>query len=580
MKPPIDKIGSVSNFKNKTIQKPENTKILWNIAFLFIAFIFIDHFLVMISFLTYAKLLPFVFPVSLFASIFVSLYLGSKAGLKRPDLFLPTLISLLVIFSSLIISALFFDFSWDGQWYHQDAIYQINDGWNPIFEPMKRLHLSIVHFPKGSWYFAASVYSTFGCFEAGKCNNLIVSAALILVVYTTSLEYGFSKFKSLLLTTLLVLNPVLCSQLTTYLVDGLLTLYLTIYGVSIFACINNPDLKKLSIGVMSAVCLINTKFTGLVFFGVFASFAFLYFLFWKREYLLKFVGVHAVTLILSVFVFGFNPYVTNTLERGHPLYPIMGTAKYPSQVTPGNDSNEIYETPGNLQGKSIITRYFYACFGRPSNAPYGGNRNAELIWPCTSKITDWGIYRFHAVRISGLGPFFGGTLILSFIIGIWVFFTFKEIHWAFILTIAAIIATLLLSKHFWWARFAPQIWWLPIIPVLFLFYQPIGGFRAITTWMLTTLIVLNGIIVLYVHLNWETKASIHLRKQLTELKQNNKTIEVSFNYFKRATEERLLNWGIKYIEVSDQEIRQGKYQELTSVVEGYPGAIQFRVIDK
>jgi hypothetical protein len=81
-------------------------------------------------------------------------------------------------------------------------------------------------------------------------------------------------------------------------------------------------------------------------------------------------------------------------------------------------------------------------------------------------------------------------------------------------------------------------------------------------------------------LNWEISSSIHLRKQLRELKQNNKTIEVSFNYFKRATEERLLNWGIKNIEISDREIRQGKYQELTSVVEDYPGAILFRVIDE
>ena len=270
-------------FLNINIIKPENTRILWNIALLLTAFIIIDHFLVIISFLIHLKLLPFVFPASLITSIFVSLNVGSKEGLKRFDLILPALVSLLVILSSLLISACLFDLSWDGQWYHQVAIYQINDGWNPIFEPMKRLHLSILHFPKGSWYFAASVYSTFGCFEAGKCLNLIVPVILALVVYASSLECGISKIRSLVLTVMLVLNPVFCCQLTTYLVDGLLVMYLTIYGVTIFACIKNPDLKKLSIGIMSAVCLINTKFTGLVFFGVFASFAFIYFLFWKRN---------------------------------------------------------------------------------------------------------------------------------------------------------------------------------------------------------------------------------------------------------------------------------------------------------
>jgi hypothetical protein len=289
--------------------------------------------------------------------------------------------------------------------------------------------------------------------------------------------------------------------------------------------------------------------------------------------------VHAVTIIMGVFVFGFNPYITNTLERGHPFYPIMGTAKYPSTITPEHDSNETYETPGNMMGKSIFTRYFYACFGRPGNAPFDGNQNAELIWPCTSKIADWATYRFHEVRISGLGPFFGGTLVLSLILGIWVLFTIKGIRWVYILIMAAIITTLLLNKHFWWPRFAPQIWWLPIIAVSFLFYQPNGRFRAIITWLSTTLIIMNGIIVLCVHLNWEISSSIHLRKQLTELKQNNKMIDISFNNFRRSAKERLLIWGIKYNEITDREIKQGKYQELTSVVEGYPGAILFRVID-
>ena len=299
----------------------------------------------------------------------------------------------------------------------------------------------------------------------------------------------------------------------------------------------------------------------------------------EKEYLLKFVVVHAVTLLIGVFVFGFNPYITNTRERGHPFYPIMGTVKYPSLVTPEKDSNEHYETPANMQGKSIFTRYFYASFGRPGNPPFDGNQNAELIWPCTSKISDWAIYRVHEVRISGLGPFFGGTLVLSFILGIWTIFTIKEIRWAYILTVAAIIATLLLNKHFWWARFAPQIWWLPIIPILFLLNQPDSRFRVITTSILKTLIVLNGMIVLFVHLNWEINSSIRLRKQLTELKQNNKTIDISFNNFRRAAKERLMIWGIKYNEITDREIKQGEYQELTSVVDGYPGAILFRVTD-
>jgi hypothetical protein len=84
---------------------------------------------------------------------------------------------------SLALSVFFYDFSWDGQWYHQAAIYHLESGWNPILKPIetfdKNNDLSIVHFPKGSWYYAATVLSTFGNLEAGKSINWIVLFAAV-----------------------------------------------------------------------------------------------------------------------------------------------------------------------------------------------------------------------------------------------------------------------------------------------------------------------------------------------------------------------------------------------------------------
>lgn len=564
-----------------TIIKSQNTKLLWNISFILIGLIFFDYFLVLISFLTSIKLLPFVFPASLLVSIITSIYLGSKVGLTNNQKLRAVIISVLIILFSLAFSAFYFDLSWDGQWYHQAAIYELQSGWNPIFEPLRKFNghndLSIVHFPKNTWYYAASIYSTFGNFEAGKSLNILVLAATILIVYATSIEFGLSKQKSLGLTILLALNPVIWSEVTTYLVDGSLFLYLTIYIVTLFSSYKNTNNTVLFIGFMAIVCLINIKFTGLVFFCFLAVFAFIYILIWKREFILKFIVSHIITLIFAVFVFGFNPYITNTLERGHPLYPIMGTEKFPSVFEQtGRDDNDIYETPKNMQGKGIITRFFYAHFGRPGNAPYNNVQNAVLMYPFTSKMSEWSAYHYHETRVSGFGPLFSGILILSVILFIWVLIDIKKSRWILIFSWLAIISTLLISKHFWWPRFAPHIWFIPILPIGISLWQSLSKVRTIFTWSLVVLLVLNGLIVAFVHMDWETRSSIHLFKQLSELKQNKTEIEINYGWFEKSMQEKLSAWGIKYTQIPMDTILKDKHHELTSVVEGYPGAVLFR----
>lgn len=349
--------------------------------------------------------------------------------------------------------------------------------------------------------------------------------------------------------------------------------------VTLFSWINKRQTLSIIIGMMASICLINSKFTGLVFFCFFAAFAFIYFLLEKKDYLYKFIGIHIFTLILGVCFFGFNPYVTNTIERGNPLYPIIGSAKYPSCFAQGFDANEVYETPKNMQGKDLSTRFFYAHFGRPGNAPYNNENNAELIWPFTSNISDWKAYTFHETRVSGFGPFFSGILLISLILFIWVAVTNKKSLKLLSLLILGIVCTLMISKHFWWPRFAPQIWLIPIIPIIFSLWYNNSKVRSIYTWILIFTLLVNGLIVMTVHLNWEIKSSINLKKQLTEIKNKNNTIIVNSGWFEKSTNERLKKFGIKYIQMPPDSIIKNNPQVLTSVVEGYPGAVIFRVIE-
>jgi hypothetical protein len=303
-------------------------------------------------------------------------------------MFLPTIYSFILVIFSLLFSILYYDFTFDGQWYHHPAIYKLESGWNAFFNPLDEAHKSILHFPKGTWYFSASVYSALGIFEAGKCLNIIMIAIASLITYATLIDYKVNRIKSLVLAFLVVLHPVVWSEITTFQNDNNLYLNLIIYIVAMFSWLRNYDKVSLLLGIMASVCLINTKFTGLVFLIVFAFFGLVYFSKYKPKFILNYIAIHVVIIIMGVGIFGFNPYMTNFIHRGHPFYPIMGTAKYPSHISDGKDGNEIYETPKNMMGKPTLVRFFYANFSRPSNAPYNNQKNAELIFPFSSKVSD------------------------------------------------------------------------------------------------------------------------------------------------------------------------------------------------
>ncbi len=555
-------------------------KVLFNCSLLLLVFLSLDHLLVLLSFLIGSWFMPFAFPLSILSSILLFIYLERKESLRVKASTI--ILSLSIIAVSLLFSAFYFDLSWDGQWYQQSAVYHISSDWNPILEPIRSFERnndsSILHFPKGSWYYAASVYSTLGNLEAGKSINLILVFVSIFIGFSVLQDFGLSKVHSLVISLVAALNPVVWSEVTTFLVDGSLILYLCIYILIVFAWLRKPNYKSMLIGFMAIAGIINLKFTGLVFFCVLALFTAVGVLIYKRQYFFRFLGMHAVALLVSVIIYGYNPYVINFTERGHPFYPIMGTEEYPSVFEQtGRDDNEVFETPHNMQGKSLLVRMFYANFGRPDNAPYYRERDAELILPFTSKPEDWKAYYFHETRVSGFGPYFSGILILSLGLFVSLVIKDKKARWALCLALVALFGSLLFSKHFWWPRFGPQMWLIPVIPVCFYFYRPISKWFDYYTWVIAVIFLLNGSIVLFSHMYWETNSSITLRKQLTELRDENKTIEIFYGAFKKSMEEKLDRWHIEFgVVASPRIMMEGEHKNLTSVVEGYPNMVMYR----
>ena len=519
-------------------------------------------------------------PVALLGALLLGDRLARRAGLAGRERWWPGVVALLVLAGALAMSAWYFDLSFDGEWYHQTAVYAIARDWNPLADPLRdffpHLQLWVRHYAKGPWYVAAAVYQTTGHVEAGKFPAVVAGVAMGLAVFAAALDWDLKRRRAAVLALVVALNPVLLSELTTYLVDGIMIGFLVVAIAAVASVFRRPQPAAMWAAALASIVAINSKFTGLVFLCFVFAAGWLWCVARQRAWLGRYTALTGLTLGLGALVWGWNPYVTNTIHRQQPFYPVLGSKAFPSLETQGNEGIIRSETPKNYLAHNRLVRFGLATFGRPGNAPYGGVRNGTLMWPFTARYADLFFYRYHETRVAGFGPFFSGAFLLSFALGAWLLFQPGPARWAALLIVGTIAASLLISAHLWWARYGPQFWLLPIVPLGFVLAlnRPRGAVFA--AWSLAVLLIVNAAIVGGVRLKWETLATLTLRRQLTELSQPGTEIAISFRWFEASMPERLKAWGVRFQRRPRQEIRDGP--ELMSVVDRYPGAIHYRLL--
>ena len=524
--------------------------------------------------------IAWVAPAALAVALIVGDRLGRRAGLAPQKRLWASGLALGVMGFSLAFSAWYFDLSFDGEWYHQAGIYAIARDWNPLADPMRgfisHFELWVRHYAKGPWYVAAAIYDTTGLIEMGKSPTLLAWAAMGLAAFAAALDWGLSRWRAAAFALVVALNPVIMSELTTYLVDGIMIGFLVVVVAAVFSGFRRPQPAVVWVGALATIVCINTKFTGLVFLGFVFAAAWIWCAFQRREWLRRYTGWVVLTLLVATVGLGYNPYVTNTIHRHQPFYPVLGSAEFPSLTTQGKEGIIRSETPKNFLNHNRVGRLVYATLGRPGNAPYGGVRNAALMWPFAARWADLFFYRYHETRVAGFGPFFSGALIIGFVLGVWLLFQPGPARWVAVLAVATIVGSLLISEHLWWPRYGPQLWLLPIVPALFVWWGTTSHWARGAAWALIALLVVNATIVAGVRLKWETLATLTLRRQLTELSQPGVEIEVCPQYFEIGVPERLKAWGVHFQTRPRNAIRDGEM--LMSVVDRYPGAVRYRLL--
>lgn len=474
---------------------------------------------------------------------------GAPRTFARTALTLAACWSLIVLGGVAVASV--HDTSTDGRHYQAESVFAIADGWNPLRDPA-------LHWPpqdpsiwtntyaKGPWILGAVVLDATGSIESVKVVGIAVLVAAALVSFTALSAAGLTVWSASALAAALALSPVVSAQLSTHMVDGVMSSVLLaclmLALLTVWAGPAPPELAALAAGLL---LLVNVKFTG-VFLAVvvvggslLASRALAGAT--HRRLARATAGLCAV-VTSGVLLVGFNPYVTNTLRHGHPLYPIYG---------PHARNVETMEEGGSLRDHSAIRRLAESVAGASSVGP----KAPRLKAPFTFASNEWSAFRFSEVRLGGFGPLFSGGLILAALAGIAVWVTrvrrarpLPSTARGFLVAAGLGVVATLATRDSFLARLVPELWFAPLLVLAAALVTRGGRVLNAVAALGVALLLANAVGVSFAALRWSVKDSNRQDKSLQALRLTNSEryfrglsspLDAEFGVWERAERRRL-----------------------------------------
>lgn len=477
-----------------------------------------------------------------FLSCGAATWCGARVYAARPlrTMLLVTGLLGVLLAVSTWISLSFYDVSFDGQAYHQEGVYQLAHGWNPLYTPNIApisidQNVKLIHFSKGPWIIAASMYRLTGRIESGKFATLLLMVAAFCLTF--ALFNGTRKefaARPLVMAAWVAANPVALCQVLTFYVDGQMASLLVCLAVLCYltAVENNPWLEWLLF--VSAVLLIQVKFTGVVYVTMLFA-GYLLLLAWQRRLARRHVYAALLALGLGICVFGKNPYVYNFFENGHPFYPFFGRGDFPKISMTST-------TPPEFLARDRLENLAASVFSRSFDWP----PQSTLKAPWKIGRDEWTAFEEPDVLVGGFGPLFAAALLLSLVllgVGWWQGGRTPRICGAVILII---VGSVLPVSAGWWARYAPQIWMIPFVALLPLAPRIKSRRLSLLLWLTLIVLAINVGGIGYVNLRANWKATRETGEILEDLRSH-APFRVAFGNF-RSNRFRLGEAGIPFVE--------------------------------
>lgn len=430
----------------------------------------------------------------------------------------------IIIYLALILITPFFftktyDLTVDGNSYHKTAIGLMTEGWNPIYESssdfnsntigklgentkdsnlLNKVNLWIDHYPKASYFIQAVMYSYTTNIESGKCIILLLDISLVLLLISL-LEDKIGKTKSIIISILVGLNPIVLSQIFTFYVDGLMGI---LFAIELLLLSQTKIFeKKYDLNFLYLMCccgiFVNLKYTGLLYSGLIAAVYYFYYLIKnKKNRLETFKNMtikFSFIFIIAIGFIGCSSYIKNTIEHHNPLYPIIGKDKV-------DIITMMY--PDNYENKNGLERFINSIYSKTENLSRN-NGNTTIKNPLIIYKSEIDSIALPDTRIGGFGPLFAlitsTSMLLLIILLIKIMKKEKiKINYNIILFITSIILSIILVGESWWARYIPQLYYLIFI-IIYIFYKNIKNtkFKNVLISILLVIVLTNSSLFIY-----------------------------------------------------------------------------------
>ncbi len=443
---------------------------------------------------------------------------------------------LLIVWAA--VCAKIFDWSYDGMYYHKQAIITLAEGWNPLREgcvdaqPLNAhadLQLWLDNYPKGIWICSAAIYIVTGFVETAKAVNILFIITLFCTAYSTLTSiFRASRLRAGIFAAAACLNPVFISQIFTSYNDlavGALIITAAFLGMKIYAERANKCDYALLMCVTAISCLV--KFTAPLLVG-------LILLAYGIGYAIKLIrrGLSAGAVlsrftipaavifsgfILSTVLLGFDPYMKHLMHGQNLVYPVLGENSY--DIMNANP-------PAGFDGKPEFIKYFLSLASRTSNDI---GTEYVLKFPFTA-YSDELPYLSHAdTRLGGFGIWFSGIALLSLIFAaITALLEKKRMRGEIAIALIAFLALGLFFPEAWWARYASYTFYIPLLLLLYSSHRSIVKPAA---YAAVLMLAVNSTINIVWVIKDGNEITAGLNNALDEIKSHGGRIEIRINDF-------------------------------------------------
>jgi hypothetical protein len=483
---------------------------------------------------------PFIFPVSIILSCLLMFFVLQK---NRKDFCVATSYFLFIILFSVTISVIFYDFSSDGHTYHQEAIFLLKTGWNPVYEHHAldaKYGIWISHYAKGLETISATIYSTTNNIEAGKAVNfiLVLASAFLFFSFLKVCYETLSLRKKILLSVLFTLCPVVVVQILTYYIDWAAYSLLLILVCSLICSLKGH--QKYNFLIIGSVIFLSTTIKFNLFFWILytTSIYLIYAIFIKQyQFLKKLMITAVVSSIIAVFIAGFNPYITNIKDHKNPFYPLAGEGKV-------NIIN------CEFKDNSRFTSVFISLFSLPNNhiCLEVSEETKLTVKHFISQVT-------FDTRAGGFGIFFSLVLVMSIILYIKLALRKNKNRIKYDIFLLMLFISLFVLPFAWWARYFPFIYAFPLIIILYSEIEERNKYVNIFRNLMYMLLIINTVIIILCISAHMMRYMIRTYDIIAVLAKSENPVLINFNG------EGLVNVGFK-IKLDENNIKYIESSEL------------------